>query len=208
MFVFRDALLSPQATYDSVLDFVCQVRLAAPEYVVISGAKNAALIARDPGRVANLTTLTLSSSMAEDTWFGVQTNYDRDEIDPPSDNRRSIAEGVMRQYGQKIGASKVGLFAALSTYPVHNPTTAYTAIMHAATGELDAFQRSYAAKRRILFIKLAAMSVSVTKASNWYFELDCLEGERMIGSSCGSTTNINIDRKSTGTFALMGTFFV
>ena len=139
MFIFRDSLLAPQASYESVLTYVRETPLAAPEYVVISGPKDAAIVARDPKGVANLTALSLSSSTAEDLWFAVQTNYDRNIADP--DDRRTVAENLMRQYGQEIGATEVGLYAALSTFPVHNPTTAYTAIMHAATGSLEAFQR-------------------------------------------------------------------
>ena len=38
-------------------------------------------------------------------------------------------------------ASSLGGFAVASTYPVHNPHTAYTAIMSAASGELHAYVR-------------------------------------------------------------------
>ena len=38
-------------------------------------------------------------------------------------------------------ATPLGVFAVLSTFPVLNPKTAYTAIMSAATGELHAYVR-------------------------------------------------------------------
>ena len=37
--------------------------------------------------------------------------------------------------------SEVALFAVVSAYPVHNPHTAYTAVMSAALGTLEAFVR-------------------------------------------------------------------
>jgi hypothetical protein len=47
----------------------------------------------------------------------------------------------MRALGRAEGASVLGVFAAISTAPVLNVDTAYTAVMRAATGELHAFVR-------------------------------------------------------------------
>ena len=37
--------------------------------------------------------------------------------------------------------TELGLFAVVSAYPVHNPHTAYTAVMSAKEGTLQAFVR-------------------------------------------------------------------
>ena len=61
--------------------------------------------------------------------------------DPPSDDRRTVCERTLAQYGRAAAGSALGTYAAMSTYNVHNPDTAYTAIMCAATGELHPFVR-------------------------------------------------------------------
>jgi hypothetical protein len=43
--------------------------------------------------------------------------------------------------GQDVATNELGLFAVLSTYPVHNPHTAYTVIMSPAKGALHVFVR-------------------------------------------------------------------
>ena len=57
------------------------------------------------------------------------------------DPRRTAAELTLRQMGQDVATNELGLFAVLSTYPVHNPHTAYTVIMSPAKGALHVFVR-------------------------------------------------------------------
>jgi len=54
---------------------------------------------------------------------------------------RGAARDARARPGQAEGASALGVFAAISTAPVLNDDTAYTAVMRAATGELHAFVR-------------------------------------------------------------------
>jgi len=148
--VFRRALLAPGASYASVVAAVRGAPLASPEYVVAGGPDGAgAVVARDPGTaVANFTVLPAAAGgggggggHAGRPFFLVQTNYDRDVPDPPADDRRTVCERTLRQYGRAGAGSALGVYAAMSTYNVHNPTTAYTAVMCAATGALHAFAR-------------------------------------------------------------------
>ena len=90
---------------------------------------------------ANFTTLAAASRQSDAPFFLVQTNYDRDAPDPPGDDRRTVCERTLAQYGQGAAGSALGVYAAMSTYNVHNAGTAYTAIMCAATGELHSFVR-------------------------------------------------------------------
>ena len=76
-----------------------------------------------------------------DTLEDLQTNYDQPGPDCASDARRTKAEETMRSLGQDEGSTQLGVFAAVSTPPVLNDGTAYTAVMRAATGELHAFVR-------------------------------------------------------------------
>ena len=43
---------------------------------------------------------------------------------------------------RRQAATELGVFATLGAYPVHNPHTAYTALMDAAAGSLKAFVRT------------------------------------------------------------------
>eukprot|EP00435_Cladocopium_sp_Y103_P057794 s163_g20.t1 len=69
-----------------------------------------------------------------------QCNTDRWLPDDVEDPRRTAAETLLQRLGREE-ASVTGLFAVVSAYPVHNPHTAYTAVMSAATGEFHAYVR-------------------------------------------------------------------
>ena len=154
--VFRSALSQqPPPSFDGLLAQLSSVRLAAPFYVVAAGTRptEGAVLAR------NLTAVdhgVLRLAPGSGRWALVQTNYDHWVADPPEDPRRSAGEAVVAQLGQRQAraaprapptthrvptappaaqaASSLGLFAVCSQYPVHNPHTAYTAVMRAATG--------------------------------------------------------------------------
>jgi N-acylethanolamine-hydrolysing acid amidase len=99
-------------------------------------------MARNQTGVAGpLAVLGNSSSGSGAGWFVVQTNYDHWEPDPADDPRRSAGEATMAQLGRGFGTTPLGLFVAASAYPVHNPHTAYTAVMSPLSGELRAVVR-------------------------------------------------------------------
>jgi hypothetical protein len=58
------------------------------------------------------------------------------------DPRRAAAEGILAAVGREVATTELGAFAVVSTYPVHNPHTAYTAMMSAQDGTLSAFVRT------------------------------------------------------------------
>ena len=141
--VFRRALTraarAPTTTFAALVEELERVPLAAPYYVVAAGARpfEGVAFARNcsgPDGAAR----RLGEGGA---WFVVQTNYDPWLPDPADDPRRSVAEATLAQFGRAEAASSLGGFAVASTYPVHNPHTAYTAIMSAASGELHAYVR-------------------------------------------------------------------
>ena len=73
------------------------------------------------------------------TWYLAQTNDDYWK--PDTDRRRAVAAATLDNLGRTAAASPLGLFAAAGTYPVHNPNTAFTAVMQPATGAFEAFVR-------------------------------------------------------------------
>jgi len=127
-------------TYATLLQQMMQVRLAAPYYIVMAGAASGegAVLARNQTTVEG-PALVLDASKG--VWSLAQTNYDHWQPDPTTDPRRTAAEQSLSVYGQHAAANMLGLFAIASEYPVHNPHTAYTAAMSAATGQLSAFVR-------------------------------------------------------------------
>ena len=146
VFVFRKLLSLPSPpTWEQAVERLSNEPLAAPFYVVLGGTKpgEAVVIAR------NLTAPedVLTMRETQDKWFVTQSNYDRRSPegsflpDNSGDPRRTAADVLMRQHGTRNAVSAVGLFAVVSTYPIHNPDTAYTAVMCAATGELTAYVR-------------------------------------------------------------------
>ena len=73
--------------------------------------------------------------------FKVQTNYDRWLPDPPSDPRRTVAENTLTMMGRHRSGTELGVWMALSTYPVHNPTTLFSAIMSADHHSAEGYVR-------------------------------------------------------------------
>eukprot|EP00927_Polykrikos_kofoidii_P010913 TRINITY_DN14608_c0_g1_i1.p1 TRINITY_DN14608_c0_g1~~TRINITY_DN14608_c0_g1_i1.p1 ORF type:complete len:414 (+),score=53.94 TRINITY_DN14608_c0_g1_i1:131-1372(+) len=147
MLVFRSLFTTAHKksmTFAEFVGAVTSIRLAAPFYVVVSGPDtgDGVVIARNlTGSDGTSRFAVLKDRSAPDDFFLVQANSDRWLPDDPNDPRRTAAERTLRGIGHVEGASLLGLFAATSTYPVHNPHTAYTAIMSASTGELHAYVR-------------------------------------------------------------------
>ena len=84
----------------------------------------------------------VSLADSADPWFIAQTNYEHWLPDNPADPRRTVAERELRTFGQPAPHTVQTLtYAVLSSYPVHNPHTAYTALMSARDGTLSAFVR-------------------------------------------------------------------
>ena len=52
---------------------------------------------------------------------------------------RLVKDGIKDDMALLLG--QLGLFSIISTYPVHNPHTAYSVIMSAKTGDLVSFVR-------------------------------------------------------------------
>ncbi|CAK9054341.1 unnamed protein product [Durusdinium trenchii] len=137
MLVFRRAFETPSiSSFEDFVDNVTHTRLAAPFYIVAAGSKpkQGVAIAR------NLTTSEKTDWFPSDDFYLCQCNTDRWRPDDPEDPRRTAAEALLGRLGREE-ATAMGLFAVVSAYPVHNPHTAYTAVMSAATGELHAYVR-------------------------------------------------------------------
>ena len=128
-------------TFENLVTEWSNVRLAAPFYIVMAGAKinEGAVIARNETGIAAPNGVL---RMLNHEWYLVQTNYDHWVIDNAADPRRTVAETLLNEMDPNNGASSLSLFAVASSYPIHNPHTAYTAVMNAKKGTLFAFVRT------------------------------------------------------------------
>lgn len=152
MLVFRHAFVSAHraakagspATFGGFLWMLSHVRLAAPFFVVTAGPDRGqgVIIARNLTHGHGTAKMSRVSDLSEpDDWFMVQANTDRWLPDDLAVPRRAAAELTLRDFGKEESTSMVGLFAVMSTYPVKNSETMFTALMSARTGELHAFIR-------------------------------------------------------------------
>ena len=131
------------ATFEALVDRMSTIRLAAPYYVVMAGPgkRQGAIIARSTAGLAGGGVLRFSKNGTLSSWALVQTNYDHWKPDASDDPRRTVAETTLKNMGRG-GSLELTLFSVASTFPVHNPHTAYTAVFDIRAGTLRAFVRT------------------------------------------------------------------
>lgn len=137
-------LAGQPTSFEAFVRNLMHVHLAAPFYVVAAGPSQGegVVLTRGLAGVENIAWLGVAEDreQKEDS-FLCQCNADRWLPDDPDDPRRTAAELSMRNLGPAEAESLLGLLAVASTFPVHNPNTAYTALMSASTGELHVYVR-------------------------------------------------------------------
>ena len=148
LLAFKYALLGT-AQKPAAMSFVdltrqlCHMELAAADYVVMGGCHEyeATICARGAGsKLAwSLSMVNVNSSRSASWPYLLQTNYDECIHDPATDPRCSSATAIMESLGQTIGADSIGLMATMTSTPIRNADTAYTAIMSAEEGTLVSF---------------------------------------------------------------------
>jgi N-acylethanolamine-hydrolysing acid amidase len=114
-------------SFSAATEFLMNVSLASPAYIIMSG----------PGRVGHVLTLQVDKTAnvrltlndSSPVPFLVQTNYDHWLPDPPTDPRRTAAERALSLVGPARSGTDLGVWMALSTYPVHNPSTKFSVLM-------------------------------------------------------------------------------
>ena len=116
--------------FDDAVSYLMSATLASPGYIIMSG----------PGRRGAILTLSFNNTKnvreglddSSNVTFKVQTNYDRWLPDPSDDPRRTVAERVLGDVeGPARRGTELGVWMALSTFPVHNPGTMFTVLMRA-----------------------------------------------------------------------------
>lgn len=126
-----DTFAQAKATLSSKL-------LIGPIYFILGGSESGegAVITRAVDRTLD----TWNLNVKNNTWFVLETNYDRWKAPLFIDDRRTPAIKCMNALGP-VNATFPGLFDVLNTKPVLNKLTAYTTLMHVKTGTMETYLR-------------------------------------------------------------------
>ena len=160
--VMREAMIGtalrppPDDTFDGLLARLQAAPIAAPEYMVLAGVSDGAVIERNftEGRTLRLGDAPLTPFQTL-PWALIETNWDWDKPEPAVDPRRAKASELLAAMGQQAGATLGGLLGVLSTEGVGPPDaswanstngllnvgTAFTVALVPANGTLRSYLR-------------------------------------------------------------------
>jgi len=135
--MFLRETLATHSQFADVINVLNTTRLVAPVYLIVSGVNpgEGAVITRDRNHADDSQGVqngvwTLAPPSA---WWRLETNYDHWMAPPSNDDRRDPGNKMMAAIGPDAVSTDT-LFAMLSTAPVLNSNTIYTATMCPATG--------------------------------------------------------------------------
>ncbi|GAB1600649.1 acid ceramidase-like [Argonauta hians] len=130
-FLTRETLTSA-TSYKMAKDMLSKTELLAPVYYILGGTKSkeGCVITRSQ-KTAEVWEMSKANG-----WYILETNYDHWEAPLFIDDRRTPATFCMNQTTQS-NVSIASIYNVLSTKPVLNKLTTYTALMQAKTGHLE-----------------------------------------------------------------------
>ncbi len=139
IFAYR-TIVEAGLPFEAAVQFLNNATFAVPFYAILSGTgRRGAVLSLSANKEYNV--IERLSDQAPHPWYMVQTNYDRWKPDPTSDPRRTVAEQHMDMLGAARGATDLGVWMTLSTYPVHNPNTMYSVLMGVDRSTIEGFIR-------------------------------------------------------------------
>ncbi|XP_048236999.1 acid ceramidase-like [Haliotis rufescens] len=130
-------VLETAETYSEALTMLRSSPLLAPIYYILGGRTSGegSVISRDKDDAIDVWPMASAGG-----WYVLETNYDHWVKPLFLDDRRGPANQCMRETTQQ-GVSLPALFNVLSTKPVLNKGTVYTALMHVESGHLETWIR-------------------------------------------------------------------
>ncbi|XP_002126997.2 acid ceramidase-like [Ciona intestinalis] len=131
-------VMDKATSYDEAMSMLTKEVILAPVYYIVGGVKSGegAVVTRDRTKLDNV--MAMNTTAGE--WYVLETNYDNWTNPPFFDDRRADAKKCMDHSGKKgIGFSSI--FDVLSTKPVLNQLTTYTALMQVNAGKLETYIR-------------------------------------------------------------------
>lgn len=145
--VIRDTLADPDINFEGVVEKLTYIPLIAACYFIIGGINpgEGAVITRDRKEaVQPLSNGVWRLNSSPGQWYVLETNNDHwtklPNIQPPNSNkdsydRQNTGDKTMNDIGQE-NMNPTALIKVLSTPPVYNQSTLYTAVMSAAEPSL------------------------------------------------------------------------
>ena len=139
VFLFRKTLTeaSKTSTYASIVDILKETELSAPEYIVASGVNDGEVLIRELNTTSKIVKIGHQGTFDYLMW----TNYDSCLAEPKTDIRCAPGKLLLENMGRVLSGSSMGIYAVTSAFPVHNPTTAYTAVMNVKNDFFHSFVR-------------------------------------------------------------------
>ncbi|CAH1777606.1 unnamed protein product, partial [Owenia fusiformis] len=133
-FLTRDTL-EQAASYDDAKDRLANTPMLAPAYYILGGTKpgQGCVITRSRQKAIDVWEM---SSQPANSWYILETNYDHWKKPMFLDDRRTPANKCMQKLTQK-GMGIAGIYDVLSSKPVLNKLTTYTALMQVDSGHLE-----------------------------------------------------------------------
>ncbi|CAL4066544.1 unnamed protein product [Meganyctiphanes norvegica] len=133
-------------SYEEAEKQLSNPRLLAPVYFILGGTKPGQGVIITRYRDTYNSFPLGSKSKGQASWFLVETNYDHWKQPPFYDDRRTPAVQCLQEKGQESlsnrNASLSLIYNVLSTRPVLNKLTTYTALMDVSGGYIEAWLRS------------------------------------------------------------------
>ncbi|RDD41403.1 Acid ceramidase [Trichoplax sp. H2] len=135
--LLRDTL-DKASSYQDAVNVLVEPQLIAPAYFIVAGTKSGegCVITRSREKTDNIMSLNITSNV----WYVVETNYDNWNKPPVTDDRRTPAKACLNKVTQQH-ISLPNIYNVLSTKPVRNKLTTYTALMEPSTGHLESYRR-------------------------------------------------------------------
>jgi len=124
------------SSYIEAKKWLSSTEMLAPAYFILGGNKsgNTCIITRSRAGAVDVWDIGTRNS----SWYIVETNYDNWKAPFILDDRRTPAKKCLDQLGQKnVGFS--GIFDMLSSKPVLNKLTTYSALMQVNSGQLETY---------------------------------------------------------------------
>lgn len=133
--IARDLFEDDSSTFDSVVQKLADTPLIAPCYYILGGPERnqGAVVTRARENAVDIWHLGMNN-----TWYLAETNYDHWKAPLFVDDRITPCNTCMKKMGQE-SMSFSGLFNVLSSRPVLNKLTVYTALMELKTGKIETY---------------------------------------------------------------------
>jgi len=146
-------VIEGNSTYDEALQSITTYKPLGPAYIIIAGTEKAqgAVVALDFNGTAEkrgeswkpYDVWHLSDQLSNNSFYVIETNYDRRAAPPDFDDRRYPAENCLDALGTH-GVTLPALWKVMSSNPTRNALTTFTTLMVPKTGHFEAYVQNCA----------------------------------------------------------------